>query len=145
MKKQITADLAQLIRSLTTAEKRSFSLASSRYQSDSAKGKNYLGLYKQIDALNENDPLPEVQEDRADYLIELITDSLAHQRRHSTELELRHQLVAAGILYRRGLEKRAMRIFEKLYTQAREAGLHEFGLDVVSSQIELLTTVDQVD
>ncbi len=145
MKKQLTSDLVQLIRSLTTAEKRSFSLASTRYHADPAKGKNYLGLYKQIDALTENDPIPKVQEDRADYLIELLTESLAHQRRHAIELELRHQLVVAGILYRRGLEKRAIRLYEKLYAQAREAGLHEFSLDIVSSQMQLITTVDQVD
>jgi tetratricopeptide (TPR) repeat protein len=145
MSKQVAADLLRLIQSMTPAEKRSFALSSARYKSEHATSKNYLTLYHQLAELQSGEPLPVVQEDRADYLIEMLTESLAQQHHSWAELNMRHQLSEAIVLYRRGLEKRAVRLFEKLYALSVEASMYEFALDLIATQQHMITSVDSTD
>ncbi|TND07459.1 MAG: hypothetical protein FD123_3237 [Bacteroidetes bacterium] len=145
MKNKINEELVLLIRSMSPAEKRGFSLYSAKYRAKERGEKNYLELYRRMAQLGEGEAIPRVQEDTADYLIGLLTESLLFQRRSSAETEMRAQLAAATLLHRRGLEKRAARIFEKLYISGLESCAYEFGLDLLQTQIQLFSSIDLLD
>ncbi|MCU0435998.1 MAG: hypothetical protein MUC87_21245 [Bacteroidia bacterium] len=144
-KKSIPADLLQLIRSMSKAEKRAFRLDSSRYKSADGTPKSYLQVYEQLLQLEEGAPIPEINATDQEYLFQLLTESLVQQQhRNSPESALREQLSAAHLLYQRGLEKRANRLLEKLTEQATEAGLFEFALEVTSLALRLVNSMGQM-
>jgi hypothetical protein len=144
-KKSIPADLLQLIRSMSKAEKRAFRLDSSRYKSADGTPKSYLQVYEQLLQLEEGAPIPEINATDQEYLFQLLTESLVQQQhRNSPESGLREQLSAAHLLYQRGLEKRANRLLEKLTEQASEAGLFEFALEVTSLALRLVNGMGQL-
>lgn len=145
-KKSIPADLLQLIRSMSKAEKRAFRLDSSRYKSADGSPKSYLQVYEQLLNLEQDAPLPEINATDQEYLFQLLTDSLVQQQhRNSPESALREQLSAAHLLYQRGLEKRAHRLLEKLSESATAAGLFEFALEVTSLSLRLVNGMGQIN
>jgi hypothetical protein len=144
MKKQVLSDLVRLIRSMSKAEKRAFQLFSSRYKSADSSTKSYLKLYQQLSHYTEKDPLPNVKNADQEYLFSLLVHSLVQQGQSTPEIELRDQLSSVIILHRRGLEKKAHRILEKLLLAARETCTYEFGLEVVGLHMQLLTSVEDI-
>ena len=144
MKKKAHSDLTLLIRSMNKAEKRTFRLESSLYGTANDSTKNYLRIYDELsnDTGGDTKAKPNDQE----YLLHLLVDSLARQQRKSSlEIDLRDQLSSVHVLHRRGLNKKAFRLLDKLLQLSWEANAYEFGLEVTTVHMQLLTNLEDVD
>lgn len=144
MKKKALSDLVLLIRSMSKSEKRAFRMLSTRYKTTGASSKNYLRIYDEIARHPEGQILTDAKNSDQEYLLTLLIDSLAQQRRTFAETDLREQLSSASILHRRGLQKKALRLLDKLRLLAWEGGAYEFGLEVVSVHVQLLTNLEDL-
>lgn len=145
MKKEVLPDLVLLVRSMSKAEKRAFRLQSARYKTAGDAPKNYLRLYDNISRHPDTAVTTDAKADDQVYLLNLLIDSLAQQQRKSSvEIDFRDQLSSATVMHRRGLEKKAFRLLDKLRQLSWESGAYEFGLEVVGTHMQLLTNIEDL-
>lgn len=143
MKKKALTDLALLIRSMSKAEKRAFRLESSLYRTTDDSPKNYLRIYDELS--RHADATTDAKPGDQEYLFTLLIDSLArHQEKTSLEIELRNQLSSVHVMHRRGLNKKATRLLDRLLQISWEANAYEFGLEVTAVHMQLLTNLEDV-
>lgn len=143
MKKKAPTDLVLLIRSMSKAEKRLFRLESSLYGTAGDSPKKYLRIYDELAA--HADVVTNAKPGDQEYLFTLLVDSLAQQQRKSSlEVDLRDQLSSVHVMHRRGLDKKAFRLLDRLLQLAWEANAYEFGLDVTAVHTQLLTNLEDI-
>ncbi|HTF02871.1 MAG TPA: hypothetical protein VK826_02565, partial [Bacteroidia bacterium] len=143
-KKKALSDLALLIRSMSKAEKRAFRLESSLYRTTDDSPKNYLRIYDELS--RQADAKTDAKPGDQEYLFTLLIDSLGQQQRKSSlEIDLRDQLSSVAVMHRRGLDKKAMRLLDKLLQLSWESNSWEFGLEVTTVHMQLLTNLEDMD
>lgn len=146
MKKPALSDLVLLIRSMSKAEKRAFRLQSSLYKTTGDAQKNYLRIYDAISHQPETGIKISAKTSDQEYLLEVLVDALVQQQRKSSlELDWHSQLSAVIVMHGRGLEKKAIRLAEKLLQLSWEAGIYEFGLEVVGVYMQMLTSLEDIE